>query len=104
MIHTLSSFLPTSLSMSTHPCSPIRWMACRVSPADRYISAAARGSFILAAQSAFFLISIFLSDESAAESRYSLAWSNMRRSVYMVSAFCSCPHFLYSLAASKNLP
>lgn len=44
--------------MSAQPCSPIISMALRCSPADRYISAAARGSLLLLAQSACLVISI----------------------------------------------
>lgn len=44
--------------MSAQPCSPIMSMALRCSPADRYISAAARGSLLLFAQSACLVIKI----------------------------------------------
>lgn len=44
--------------MSAQPCSPIMSIALRCSPADRYISAAARGSLLLLAQSACLVIRI----------------------------------------------
>lgn len=48
----------TDTYMSAQPCSPIMSMALRCSPADRYISAAARGSLLLLAQSACLVIRI----------------------------------------------
>lgn len=48
----------TGTYMSSQPCSPIMSMALRCSPADRYISAAARGSLLLLAQSACLVIRI----------------------------------------------
>lgn len=48
----------TDTYMSAQPCSPIMSIALRCSPADRYISAAARGSLLLLAQSACLVISI----------------------------------------------
>ena len=47
--------------MSAHPCSPMMSMALQNSPAEMYISAAALGSLLLLAQSACFVINIFLS-------------------------------------------
>lgn len=62
MGHTIAmNFLSKSTYISTQPLSPIISIALWVSPADRYISAAALGSLMFRAQSAFFLISAFRS-------------------------------------------